>query len=38
MSPSETSRPWMARPALKVLVSKSVCEGWGCQNAESTSE
>ena len=32
MSPSTTSRPWMARPALNVLVSKSVCEGCGCQN------
>ena len=32
MSPSTTSRPWMARPALNVLVSKSVCDGCGCQN------
>ena len=31
---SMTSRPWMARPALNVLVSKSVCEGCGCQNAD----
>jgi hypothetical protein len=33
-----TSRPWMARPALNVLVSNSVCDGCGCQNADSTSE
>ena len=32
MSPSTISRPWMARPALNVFVSKSVWLGCGCQN------
>ncbi len=33
-----TSRPWIARPALKVLVSNSVCDGWGCQKEVRISE